>query len=52
MKAITYHRYGSPDVIGVEEMPTPTPDHGEVLVRVHATVVTLAMAGEGSAQVA
>ncbi len=29
MKAITYHRYGPPDVIGVEDVPTPTPGDGE-----------------------
>ncbi len=40
MKAITYHRYGAPDVIGLEEVPTPTPADGEILVRVHAGVVT------------
>ena len=40
MKAITYHRYGAPDVIGLEEVPTPTPSDGEILVRVHAGVVT------------
>ena len=40
MKAITYHRYGAPDVIGLEEVPTPAPADGEVLIRVHAGVVT------------
>ena len=40
MKAITYHRYGDPDVVGLEEVPTPSPAEGEILVRVHAGVVT------------
>lgn len=40
MKAITYHRYGAPDVVGLEEVPTPTPADGEILIRVHAGVVT------------
>ena len=40
MRAITYHRYGPPEVIGLEDVPTPTPSEGEILVRVHATVVT------------
>lgn len=40
MKAITYHRYGAPDVVGLEEVPTPTPGNDEILIRVHAGVVT------------
>lgn len=36
MKAVVYHRYGSPDVLRVEEVPTPIPKGDEVLVRVHA----------------
>lgn len=40
MQAITNRRYGSPDVLRLEEVPTPTPGPGQVLVRVTATVVT------------
>jgi len=40
MKAITYYRYGAPDVVGLEDVPTPSPAAGEILVRVHAGVVT------------
>ena len=40
MKAITYHRYGAPDVVGLEEVPTPTAADGEILIRIHAGVVT------------
>ena len=39
MKAIVYRRYGSPDVLRLEEVPTPIPKDGEVLVRVHAASV-------------
>ncbi len=36
MKAARIHRFGSPDVITVEDIPRPTPSAGEVLVRVVA----------------
>jgi len=39
MKAAIVTRYGSPDVVKVREVPTPTPAPGEVLIRVHATTV-------------
>jgi len=34
MKAARIHEFGSPDVISVDELALPTPEHGEVLVRV------------------
>lgn len=40
MKAIVYTRYGSPDVLRLEEVPTPLPRDNEVLVRIRASVVT------------
>ncbi|HSC86366.1 MAG TPA: NAD(P)-dependent alcohol dehydrogenase [Polyangiaceae bacterium] len=39
MKAVVYHRYGSPDALSLVELPTPIPRAHEVLVRVHAAAV-------------
>jgi NADPH:quinone reductase-like Zn-dependent oxidoreductase len=39
MKAIVYHRYGSPDVLQWEEIEKPTPGDNEVLLRVRAASV-------------
>ncbi|QFG24386.1 NAD(P)-dependent alcohol dehydrogenase [Actinomadura sp. WMMB 499] len=41
MRAVVYDRYGSTDVLRVEDVPAPTPDSGQVLVRVVATSVNL-----------
>jgi NADPH:quinone reductase-like Zn-dependent oxidoreductase len=40
MRAAVYRRYGPPEVVHVEEVPTPTPKDDEVLVRVRATTVS------------
>ena len=40
MKAVVHDRYGSPDVLRLEEVARPAPKEGEVLVKVHATTVT------------
>ncbi|MET3962005.1 NADPH:quinone reductase-like Zn-dependent oxidoreductase [Marmoricola sp. OAE513] len=37
MKAIRFHEYGGPDVLGYEDVPVPTPGDGQVLVRVAGT---------------
>jgi len=39
MKAIRIHSYGGPDVLRLEELPTPEPEPGEVLVRIAAASV-------------
>lgn len=39
MQAAVRDRYGSPDVVRVEEVPTPTPTGDQVLVRIHAASV-------------
>lgn len=40
MRAITYHRYGPPDVVALTEVPKPVPRDKEVLIRIHATTVS------------
>jgi len=39
MKAIVYHKYGSPDVLQTEEVEKPTPGENQVLVKVHAASI-------------
>jgi len=39
MKAIVQDRYGSPDMLHLEEVQRPEPGEGDVLVRVHAASV-------------
>jgi NADPH:quinone reductase-like Zn-dependent oxidoreductase len=39
--AVLYDRYGAPDVLRIEEVPTPTPGPGQILVKVAATSVNL-----------
>ena len=36
MKAIRIHTFGGPEVMQVEEVPTPSPQAGQVLVRLAA----------------
>jgi NADPH:quinone reductase-like Zn-dependent oxidoreductase len=42
VKAAVRDRYGTPDVVRVEEVETPTPGEGEILVRVQAASVNRA----------
>jgi NADPH:quinone reductase len=39
MKAVVIRAFGPPDVMRLEEVPTPTPGPGEVLIQVHAVSV-------------
>jgi hypothetical protein len=41
VKAVLYERYGSPDVLHVEDVPVPFPARGQVRVKVAATSVNL-----------
>ena len=39
MKVIRVHEFGGPEVLKLEEVPTPKPSAGQVLVRIHAAGV-------------
>jgi len=39
VKAIVVHEFGGPEVLKLEEVPTPQPAAGQVLVRIHAAGV-------------
>jgi NADPH:quinone reductase-like Zn-dependent oxidoreductase len=39
MKALIFSQYGTPEVLTYTEIPDPTPQPGDVLIRVHATTV-------------
>jgi Zn-dependent alcohol dehydrogenase len=40
MKAIRVHEFGGPEVLKLDEVATPKPAAGEVLVRIHAAGAT------------
>jgi NADPH2:quinone reductase len=39
MRAVRYHEYGGPDVLGVDQVDRPEPEADEVLVEMHAASV-------------
>ena len=41
MKAVVYTKYGPPDVLQLQDMAKPSPQAREVLIKVHATTVTI-----------
>ena len=40
MKAVCYSRYGNPDVLHLDDVSTPEPGPGEILVKVRAAEAT------------
>lgn len=49
MRAAVCDRYGPPEVVRIEEVEKPTPNAGEVLIKVHATTVNRTDCGVRSA---
>jgi NADPH:quinone reductase-like Zn-dependent oxidoreductase len=50
MRAVVHDRYGSPDVLRLEEVERPEPKDDEVLIKVHATTVNRTDCGLRSAE--
>lgn len=51
MRAVVYRKYGTPDVLHVEEIERPTPKENEVLIKVHATTVNRTDCGLRGAEI-
>lgn len=41
MRAVIYDQYGGPEVLHIDDVPTPSPGAGQVLIRVAATSINL-----------
>jgi NADPH:quinone reductase-like Zn-dependent oxidoreductase len=50
MRAVTFDRYGPPDVLRIEDVAQPVPKEDEVLIRVHAATATRSDCGLRSAE--
>ncbi len=50
MRAVTFNRYGPPEVLRIEDVRRPVPEDDEVLVRVRASTATRSDAGLRSAE--
>jgi NADPH:quinone reductase-like Zn-dependent oxidoreductase len=50
VRAVTYDRYGPPEVLRLADVERPMPKDDEVLVRVHATTATRSDCGRRSAE--
>jgi len=50
LRAVTFNRYGPPEVLRVADIERPTPETDEVLIRVHATTATRSDCGRRSAE--
>lgn len=51
MRAVVFRKYGTPDVLHIEEIERPTPKKNEVLIKVHATTVNRTDCGLRGAEI-